>query len=176
MPLAKLALPGRGFTMIETLIVLALATLIILIVLLAVPAMNRNFRNTSRRRDAEFIASQRLQYDLDYSASVNVPPGGYTCTAPLTNKAFCSYVISAMNFYSQDNIIFHSNGVTVPTIMPTVADANTVLTDSYLSCNSTGTGAIASHTAFDMVVLFAVETSRSGIQQQCLQSGIYSGD
>ncbi len=42
----------QGFTIIEVLIVLAIAGLIMLIVFLAVPALNRNSRNTQRGRDA----------------------------------------------------------------------------------------------------------------------------
>ncbi len=42
----------RGFTIIEVLIVLAIAGLILLIVFLAVPALQRNQRNTGRKQDA----------------------------------------------------------------------------------------------------------------------------
>ena len=56
---------NKGFTIIEVLIVLAIAGLIILIVFLAVPALQRNSRNTGRRNDVstylgavnEFIAN-----------------------------------------------------------------------------------------------------------------------
>jgi prepilin-type N-terminal cleavage/methylation domain-containing protein len=41
-----------GFTIIEVLIVLAIAGLILLIVFLAVPALQRNSRNTGRKEDA----------------------------------------------------------------------------------------------------------------------------
>ncbi len=41
-----------GFTIIEVLIVLAIAGLIMLIVFLAVPALQRNSRNTQRKNDA----------------------------------------------------------------------------------------------------------------------------
>jgi prepilin-type N-terminal cleavage/methylation domain-containing protein len=55
----------EGFTIIEVLIVLAIAGLILLIVFLAVPALQRNARNTSSRNEAasvlggtnEFIAN-----------------------------------------------------------------------------------------------------------------------
>ncbi len=43
---------NRGFTIIEVLIVLAIAGLILLIVFLAVPALQRNSRNTQRGNDA----------------------------------------------------------------------------------------------------------------------------
>jgi prepilin-type N-terminal cleavage/methylation domain-containing protein len=47
----KLTKKSEGFTIIEVLIVLAIAGLIMLIVFLAVPALQRNSRNTQRRND-----------------------------------------------------------------------------------------------------------------------------
>ena len=46
-----------GFTIIEVMIVLAIAAVIMLIVFLAVPALQRNSRNTQRNDDAARIAS-----------------------------------------------------------------------------------------------------------------------
>lgn len=46
-----------GFTIIEVMIVLAIAAVILLIVLLAVPALQRNSRNTQRNNDAATIAA-----------------------------------------------------------------------------------------------------------------------
>jgi prepilin-type N-terminal cleavage/methylation domain-containing protein len=47
----------EGFTIIEVLIVLVIAGLIMLIVFLAVPALQRNSRNTQRRTEASRIVS-----------------------------------------------------------------------------------------------------------------------
>lgn len=47
----------EGFTIVEVLIVLAIAGLIILIVLIAIPALQRNSRNTRVRNDASRAAS-----------------------------------------------------------------------------------------------------------------------
>lgn len=47
----------KGFTIIEVLIVLAIAGLIMVIVFLAVPALQRNSRNTQRTADAARTAS-----------------------------------------------------------------------------------------------------------------------
>ena len=47
----------EGFTIIEVLIVLAIAGLILLIVFLAVPALQRNSRNTSRTNDVARISA-----------------------------------------------------------------------------------------------------------------------
>jgi prepilin-type N-terminal cleavage/methylation domain-containing protein len=45
----------KGFTIIEVLIVLAIAGLILLIVFLAVPALQRNSRNTGIKNDAQNV-------------------------------------------------------------------------------------------------------------------------
>ena len=46
---------SEGFTIIEVMIVLAIAAMILLVVLLAVPALQRNSRNTAVKTDAGFI-------------------------------------------------------------------------------------------------------------------------
>lgn len=53
---------NQGFTIIEVMIVLAVAALIILIVLLAVPALQRSSRNTAIKNDASALASGSSTY------------------------------------------------------------------------------------------------------------------
>src|SRR4051812_16796111 len=48
---------SEGFTIIEVMIVLAIAGLILLIVFLAVPALQRNPRNTQRKSDVGRVGS-----------------------------------------------------------------------------------------------------------------------
>lgn len=55
--LNKLKKSNQGFTIIEVMIVLAIAGLIILVVLLAVPALQRNGRNTALKDDAASVAA-----------------------------------------------------------------------------------------------------------------------
>jgi len=50
-----------GFTIIEVLIVLAIAGLILLIVFLAVPALQRNSRNTQRKEDVSRMLSAAIE-------------------------------------------------------------------------------------------------------------------
>jgi prepilin-type N-terminal cleavage/methylation domain-containing protein len=59
--LKKLKSSNKGFTIIEVLIVLAIAGLIMLIVFLAVPALQRNSRNTQRNSDASKVAAATLE-------------------------------------------------------------------------------------------------------------------
>lgn len=53
----KLQKDQKGFTIIEVLIVLAIAGLIMLIVFLAVPTLQRSSRNTQRNNDASLVAA-----------------------------------------------------------------------------------------------------------------------
>jgi prepilin-type N-terminal cleavage/methylation domain-containing protein len=53
---------GRGFTIIEVMIVLTIAGLILLIVFLAVPALQRNSRNTQRKNDIAGLLSAVAEY------------------------------------------------------------------------------------------------------------------
>lgn len=52
----------KGFTIIEVLIVLAIAGLILLIVFLAVPALQRNSRNTQRKNDIAALGGAINEY------------------------------------------------------------------------------------------------------------------
>ena len=54
--LNKIKKDNKGFTIIEVLIVLAIAGLILLVVFLAVPALQRNSRNTQIRSAANNVA------------------------------------------------------------------------------------------------------------------------
>lgn len=54
---SKLHKDNKGFTIIEVLIVLAIGGLIMLIVFLAVPALQRNQRNSARNSDASRIVA-----------------------------------------------------------------------------------------------------------------------
>ena len=60
----------QGFTIIEVMIVLAIAGLILLVVFLAVPALQRNARNTQRREDAGNVLSSVSEYIANNNGSI----------------------------------------------------------------------------------------------------------
>lgn len=169
----KLSKQHAGFTIVEVMIVIAIVALIMVIVFLAVPAVQRSTRNNARKQDAYFIAAQRLQYDVSsYTSATFLPPGGYDCSPPITGKLFCSYLTSGLSYYNLSNVIFHSNQSIRPSVAPTVNDTEHILTDTYLVCDghdATSNGAKPT----DMVVLFMAETGGSG-QQVCLDSEVYA--
>lgn len=73
---------GEGFTIIEVMIVLAIAGLILLIVLLAVPALQRNSRNTTIKNDASALAAALGEYTSNNSGSqpASISVSGSTVT------------------------------------------------------------------------------------------------
>lgn len=70
-----------GFTIVEVMIVLAIAGLVILIVFLAVPALQRNSRNTQRNNDVSAL----LAGVNEYMANNNGRLTGLTGTVLVTN-------------------------------------------------------------------------------------------
>ncbi len=91
---------NKGFTIIEVMIVLAIAGLIILIVFLAVPALQRNARNTARRTDAGRIASSVNNFVTNNNGklpTVTVGGGSTTDAASILTDAgtLGQYTLSA---------------------------------------------------------------------------------
>lgn len=65
---------GSGFTIIEVVLVLAIAGLIFLMVFLALPALQRSQRDTQRKTDVSRFMSQLSSYQSNNRG--NVPPSG----------------------------------------------------------------------------------------------------
>lgn len=160
-----------GFTVIELLIVLAIAGLIMTIVFLAVPALQRNSRNSSRKKDASYIAVQRLQYNIEQNTSASIPPGGYDCSGNINAKLFCQYLKGGLGHYDMENVIFYSNTNVRPSVPPAITDPATIRTDSYTKCAANGRDAEVSDLIRDMTVLYMIEVG-NGWQQMCTQNGL----
>ena len=89
----------EGFTIIEVLIVLAIAALILLIVFLAVPALQRNSRNTQRKADISASLAAITEFESNNNGVVPLvacavagSPGAYafstgTCATPTGTAA-----------------------------------------------------------------------------------------
>jgi prepilin-type N-terminal cleavage/methylation domain-containing protein len=67
---------AKGFTIIEVLIVLAIAGLILLIVLLAIPALQRSQRNNARKSDAGHVVSAINSFVADNNGVLPGNAGG----------------------------------------------------------------------------------------------------
>lgn len=86
----------EGFTIVEVLIVLAIAGLIILIVLIAIPALQRNSRNTRLRNDASKAASI-LQEVINNNNGQPVNGTPFTPPPVLSNENWSQ--ASAINYW-----------------------------------------------------------------------------
>lgn len=69
-PMSQQELKQKGFTIIEVVLVLAIAALIFLMVFIALPALQRNQRDTQRRTDAGRFASQVQQYSTNNGGKI----------------------------------------------------------------------------------------------------------
>lgn len=77
----------EGFTIIEVLIVLAIAGLIMLIVFLAVPALQRNSRNEGRRSDAGRVAGSISDFVANNNGNLPTEPQMATVMTNVGNLA-----------------------------------------------------------------------------------------
>lgn len=153
---------NHGFTIVETMIVLAVAGLMLLVVMLAIPALQRNSRNNQRRQDIQIILQDVSNYELNNSGNV---PDTSQLQAFLTK-----YERNKITYYPIANI--HSTIQTIPTRTDkaAVTDLDTVQVYNYEKCSTTVAGAatIAGAGYNDVAALFAIETT-SGASSQCQQ-------
>lgn len=95
-----------GFTIIEVLIVLAIAGLIMLIVFLAVPALQRSARNTQRKNDVSDLLGAVTEYENNNNGST--PTG---CTLVGTNTV--EFTGPAGSAPSNAKVGYYSSGCSV---------------------------------------------------------------
>lgn len=88
----------RGFTIIEVVLVLAIAGLIFLMVFIALPALQRSQRNTRRRQDISRISTAVTQY----LASNNKLPFSLEGTTAVFNQDFVSHYIDSNATYVEN--------------------------------------------------------------------------
>ncbi|MBI5906752.1 type II secretion system protein [Candidatus Saccharibacteria bacterium] len=148
----------EGFTIIEVMIVLAIAGLIILIVFLAVPALQRNSRNTQRKNDASHLAGLVNEYVANHNGQLPTALGAGGLD--LTNDNF-----SIMNKPSVFGNTFKAcAGTAVCTNAATTLDDMVVLSNA--TCNSNAATFGGGTRAF--TVTYQVEKSGGGGDPQCV--------
>ncbi|TAH34189.1 type II secretion system protein [Candidatus Saccharibacteria bacterium] len=153
----------KGFTIIEVLIVLAIAGLILLIVFLAVPALQRNSRNTARKNDVSNILGGLSEYTNNQNGTLpaSCTVGNCGTAQWLTNAKVGTIDTAQVAFTNRTT----AGTVTAPTALDAVSLAN------FSVCDSTGTASTASNASKRSVVaVYLVETG-SGTQAQCVASG-----
>lgn len=150
-----------GFTIIETLIVLAIAGLIMLVVFEAVPTLERNGRNDSRKQDVSTILQDVSHWELNNSGDF-----------PKDNT-YLNFSPGSLRYYTTGNIVRHPQTVSgASPIGPGSPNVDKVDIYNYELC-SPGTANVATNTGAgygDVVAIYAIETSGTGgAAKQCQQ-------
>lgn len=87
----------QGFTIVEVMIVLAIAGLILAVVFIAVPALQRNQRNSARRNDIAYISSQ---FKTTLARNNNQVPSGEQMAGSIKGDElnYISVAFGSLNF------------------------------------------------------------------------------
>jgi prepilin-type N-terminal cleavage/methylation domain-containing protein len=140
-----------GFTIIEVMIVLAIAGLIMVVVFLAVPALQRSGRNNARTADVTNILGAAGEYVSNNGGSI-----GFANT-DLTGE-------TKLGYYTAANVTVVTKVAGTDVTAPTTAD--TVVIAKNAKCGASPTDKPVNGTTRSYVAYYAVETSGS-IKTQC---------
>ncbi len=163
----------KGFTIIEVLIVLAIAGLIILIVLLAVPALQRGNRNSSRKKDVTRLAGAVT----NFLANKNYTPPSTTADAYTIlidagklgqyNLAAASPVSMAAN--NQLSIVAAGSGT--PAALSTgLIDAVQIVTSGVCSSSQDGSATNVGANSHSIAIQYTLETGTGNTSQPICQN------
>lgn len=162
MPTKRLA-AATGFTIIEIMMVLAVAGIILLLVIEAIPALVRNSRNNQRKQDVALILQAVSHYELNHSG--NIPDqstlrADLSNTSPhLTNYRTGSITVAPIVFDATTSIPVNN------TTVDQVKIFNHAKCDPSSYGNATDSGAGYN----DVVALFSIESSNPTPSPHCQQ-------
>lgn len=153
--LKNLKKKSQGFTIIEVLIVLAIAGLIMLIVFLAVPALQRNSRNTQRKNDISALLGAVTEYN-------NNNQGAFPADGAF-NTVFTNTNVK-LGYYDAASVTWNAEAGAHAQTDPDDLDKVTVTNYSKCSGNdSVTTGA----TQRSIVAVYTIEGSGGSHVKQC---------
>ena len=151
-----------GFTIIEVLIVLAIAGLIMLIVFLAVPALQRSQRNTSRKNDASRIADATTEFVSNNDGTV---PASTTDLTTILNSAgkLGQYTLTASGSVAVNTI-----SVTSTATQSALSGQDEVRLVTGATCGTSG--ATVSGTSRQIALQYTIETTGGLYTGNCLSA------
>ena len=149
---------GRGFTIIEVMIVLTIAGLILLIVFLAVPALQRNSRNTQRKQDAAAVGAAVAEYTANHNG--NLPSTACGTANPYTMAVVTCPGTGNTNF----NMGFYTAAPAFATGVQAALTADSIRVVTSAACGANG--ATAAGGGRQSAVQYTLESS-SGITGAC---------
>ncbi len=164
----KLSKKAEGFTIIEVLIVLAIAGLILLIVFLAVPALQRNSRNTGRKNDVASILGAMSEFTNNNNGAFPAAcaAGATGCNDPAATNSWLKN--AKVGTLDKDKVSFVSPAAAAAG--GAAGDVDSVVLTNYSKCSSATASTATNATKRSLVAMYKVETG-GGTLDQCVESG-----
>jgi prepilin-type N-terminal cleavage/methylation domain-containing protein len=156
---------SSGFTIIETLIVLAVAGIIMLIVFQAIPALQRNARNNQRRQDVATVLEAVSHWELNNSGTIPSSSDNYL---QYTQKRLTAYDPAQIQIHGQSTDPASPNKASNQAAKSGTSALDELDVYNYEKCDTANPGAATIQGAgySDAVALYAVETG-NGVVGQC---------
>lgn len=158
---------SRGFTIIEVMIVLAIAALILLIVLLAVPALQRNSRNTAIKNDASAVVGGVSEFASNNDGKTPTKADSTCSAGSISLSAGASTSPSEPKIQGSTGVDCSHSGSA--TITLTNTDTGKLFLDFAAKCPDTVSGQAVTtvDSSRSTAVIYAVETN-TGILAKCV--------
>ena len=161
---------NSGFTIIELMIVLAIAGLILGMVLIAIPTLERNSRNNQRKQDVSTVLAAISRWGLNNSGAF---PNDSDKNNVLTSSFKLYYYSGTQQPATDPNnqVQFNARTHSETTTQGKVVDIDIVRVYNYAKCDPNNSGEVIIRGAgYDNVVaLFAIESGRDNITSRCQQ-------
>jgi prepilin-type N-terminal cleavage/methylation domain-containing protein len=155
---------NKGFTIIEVLIVLAIAGLIMLIVFLAVPALQRNARNTTARNEAAVVLGATNEFMTNNNGKLPAASSSGTANSDAA-KVWANVKTQQLSSIT----IEAETGTTVPTSTNAVVALTATCASATSTNDATGRGAITSGgNSRQLAIIYVTETG-STTQLSCTE-------
>jgi prepilin-type N-terminal cleavage/methylation domain-containing protein len=164
---------SSGFTIVEVMIVLAIAGVILLVVFEAIPTLTRNSRNNQRSQDATTILQVISQYELNNSG--NFPQGcgqGFALNCKTSDSSSLLYYTN-LTYYdpTTTELTIHPQTENNAAPLSAATNTNTVNIYDFEKC-SDGVQDTASNVGADyddIVAMYALESGGGTPNSQCQQ-------
>lgn len=157
----------HGFTIIEVVLVLAIAGLIFLMVFVALPALQRSQRDTQRRNDMSRVVTALINYQTNQGNSSTKLPPASTCTsvstlADLSDTPACKFIATYMNpssattneFVDPDGSLYNIN---IGSSLPLTLDNHVVYIMTSQKCGTTEGTVEDAGNSISFAVLYKLE-------------------
>lgn len=157
----------KGFTIIEVMIVLAIAALILLAVFLAVPALQRNSRNTQRKDDISNVLAAVTEFESNNNGAVPTVACGSSGSFSVSTGTCAAQTGTPASF----KMGFYTSAPTVQTTAVTTApttDTLTVATGNKCAATA-GTTTTTGAAARSIAAVYTIE-SGSTLVATCQES------